>query len=177
MNIFKNNKLIWLFILPSLIGFVIFSLIPMVAAIGISFTNWDMIGGSPDFIGLDNYIQILKTEEFYNVLKNTGKYIIMYIPLIIVSSMTVALLFNTDTKGISFFRVLLFIPVLTSWVAGAMIWRTALSTQYGLVNNMLSIIGIKGPGWLTDPKWSMFSIVLVSVWKDLGFFSLIFLVD
>jgi multiple sugar transport system permease protein len=154
-------------------GYLLFSLIPMVAAIGLSFSSWDIIGGSPEFVGLDNYFKIFGTEEFYRVILNTGKYIAMYIPMILISSMTLAVLFNSKVKGIGIFRVLLFIPVLTSWIAGAMIWRTALSTQYGLINNILLTVGIQGPGWLTDPKWAMFSIVLVSVWKDMGFFSLI----
>lgn len=168
-----NKKILWLFILPSLIGFILFSLIPMISAVFLSFTSWDIIGGSPNLIGFSNFIRIFSTPEFTRVMINTGKYIILYIPSIIISSLFVAVLFNSDVKGAGFFRVLLFIPVLTSWIAGAMIWRTALSTQYGLINNILSMVGIHGPGWLTDPKWSMISIVMVSVWKDLGFFSLI----
>lgn len=168
-----NKKILWLFILPSLIGFILFSLIPMISAVFLSFTSWDIIGGSPNLIGFSNYIKIFSTPEFSRVMINTGKYIILYIPSIIISSLFVAVLFNSDVKNVGFFRVLLFIPVLTSWIAGAMIWRTALSTQYGLINNILSLVGIHGPGWLTDPKWSMISIVMVSVWKDIGFFSLI----
>jgi len=145
----------------------------MLSTVYLSLTSWDIISGAPEINGIDNYINLFKSQEFYNVLRNTFKYIIIYIPLMVASSLLVASLFNTDVKGVSFFRVLLFIPVLTSWVAGAMIWRTALSTQYGLVNNILKIFGITGPGWLTDTSWSMVSIALVSVWKDLGFFSLI----
>lgn len=170
----KNNKLLVLFfLLPSIIGFVVFSLLPMLSALYLSFTNWDVIGGAPDWVGFQNYINVFTTKEFYLILGNTLKYIVLYIPTIIVSSLFVASLFNSDFKGIGFLRVLLFIPVLTSWVAGAMIWKTVLSTQYGLVNNALSIFGIQGPAWLTDPKWAMVSIVIASVWKDLGFFSLI----
>lgn len=169
----RNTKWIVLFLSFSVGGYFIFSLIPMITTVYLSLTSWDIISGAPTVIGFDNYINVFTTREFYIVMGNTFKYILIYIPLMIISSMFIALLFNTDTKNISVFRVLLFIPVLTSWVAGAMIWRTALSTQYGLVNNVLQIVGITGPGWLTDPKWSMVSIALVSVWKDLGFFSLI----
>lgn len=76
-------------------------------------------------------------------------------------------------KSVAAFRVLLFIPVLTSWIAGSIIWKSILSGQYGMLNNLLAIVGIHGPAWLTDPKWAMISIVMVSIWKDLGFFSLI----
>ncbi len=169
----RNYKWVLLFLIPSILGYLVFSLIPMISTVYLSLTSWDIISGSPEIIGLDNFIQVFTTQEFYNVMGNTFKYIIIYIPLMVISSLFIASLFNTDTKGVSVFRVLLFIPVLTSWVAGAMIWRTALSTQYGLVNNILKMFGIMGPGWLTDTKWSMISIALVSVWKDLGFFSLI----
>lgn len=169
----RNYRWVLIFLIPSILGYLIFSLIPMLSTVYLSLTSWDIISGAPEIKGIDNYINLFKSKEFYNVLRNTFKYIIIYIPLMVTSSLIVASLFNTDVKGVSLFRVLLFIPVLTSWVAGAMIWRTALSTQYGLVNNILEIFGITGPGWLTDTSWSMVSIALVSVWKDLGFFSLI----
>ncbi|WZL81635.1 sugar ABC transporter permease [Vallitaleaceae bacterium 9-2] len=169
----RNKKWIVLFLIPSVIGYMIFSLIPMIATVYLGFSSWDIISGKPEMIGLSNYIKIFTTKEFYQVMLNTLKYIVIYIPLMVVTSMFIAGLFNTDVKSVGVFRVLLFIPVLTSWVAGAMIWRTVLSSQYGLVNNFLAVFGIAGPGWLTDPKWSMVSIALVSVWKDIGFFSLI----
>lgn len=164
---------ILLFLIPSLLGYLIFSLLPMLSAFYLSFTSWDIIGGRPEWIGLKNYNLIFTTDEFYRVLSNTSKFIIMYIPSIMISSFFLALLFDSKVKGVAAFRILLFIPVLTSWVAGSIIWRSALNGQYGLINNILALIGIDGPGWLTDPNWSMQSIVLVSVWKDIGFFSLI----
>lgn len=175
MNKLQKNigYYILLFLIPTIFGYVVFSLLPIFSALYLSFTSWDVIGGSPDWIGLKNYIQIFKSPEFYRVLKNTLKFIVLYIPLIMTSSFFVAILFNAKVKGVTGFRVLLFIPVLTSWVAGAIIWRSVLNGQYGLVNNILKIFGIKGPGWLTDPSWAMVSIVFASVWKDLGFFSLI----
>lgn len=173
-KISKNYKFyILIFLVPSILGYVIFSLLPMFSAFYLSFTSWDIIGGTPTFIGLENYKAIFTGEEFYRVMGNTFKFIILYIPLIMITSFFVALLFNAKVKGVTGFRVLLFIPVLTSWVAGSIIWKSALNGKYGLVNNLLEIIGITGPGWLTDTKWSMISIVLVSIWKDVGFFSLI----
>jgi multiple sugar transport system permease protein len=145
----------------------------MLSALFLSFTDWDVIGGSPNLIGLKNYIDILKSEEFLRVIFNTMKFISLYIPGIIILSLGVALMFNSNVKHVAVFRVLLFIPVLTSWIAGSLIWRSVLSGQYGMLNNLLAIIGIQGPAWLTDPKWAMTSIVIVSIWKDLGFFSLI----
>ncbi len=175
MNRLQKNMGFYIvaFLVPSILGYVIFSLLPMFSAIYLSFTSWDVIGGSPEWIGLENYINIFNSEEFIRVLKNTLKFIVMYIPTIMLSSFLVAVLFDSKVKGVSGFRVLLFIPVLTSWVAGSIIWRSVLNGQYGLLNNILAVMGIDGPGWLTDPQWSMISIVLVSIWKDIGFFSLI----
>lgn len=174
MRLTSQTKWILLFfLLPSLVGFVIFSLIPILSALYLSFTSWDVIGGAPEVIGIKNYVDILKSAEFYRVILNTLKYISLYIPGIIIGSLLVALMFDREIKGISIFRVLLFIPVLTSWVAGSIIWRSVLSGQYGLMNNLLALIGIDGPAWLTDKNWAMIAIVIVSIWKDLGFFSLI----
>jgi multiple sugar transport system permease protein len=164
---------ILLFLIPTVLGYLIFSLLPMFSALYLSFTDWDVIGGAPDWIGIENYIDIFKSAEFYRVLKNTLKFIVMYIPTIMISSFLVATLFNSKVKGVAGFRILLFIPVLTSWVAGSIIWRSALNGQFGIVNNLLGLFGIDGPGWLTDTSWSMVSIVMVSIWKDVGFFSLI----
>ncbi len=175
MNLFikKNSKWIVIFLSISIIGYLVFSLIPMISTVYLSLTSWDIISGTPEFIGFENYKNIFFTNEFYLVIKNTLKFIVLYMPMMLISAIFLALLFNTDIRGVSIFRVLLFIPVLTSWVAGAMIWRTVLSTKYGLLNNILELVGVSGPGWLTDPKWSMVSIAIVSVWKDLGFFALI----
>ncbi len=173
-NMQKQTKIfLILFLVPSVFGFIVFSLIPMISAFYLSFTSWDVIGGAPEWIGMKNYIDIFRSEEFYRVMRNTLKFITFYIPSIMVSSLLVALLFDRKIKGMGMFRVLLFIPVLTSWIAGAIIWRSVLSGQYGLMNNLLALFSIKGPAWLTDPDWAMIAVVMVSVWKDLGFFSLI----
>ena len=170
------------FLLPSLIGLMIFSLLPLLISVGISLTDWnglDSIGTAgffrEHFVGLDNYRSILTGREFWQVLKNTGTYIVLYIPGMLVMSLTVAFLLSRERRGVMVFRVIYYLPVLTSWVAASLIWTTMLSPQYGAVNNILSLFGIKGPGWLLDLKWAMPAIVLVSIWKDMGFFGLILL--
>ncbi len=170
------------FLLPSLIGLMIFSLLPLLISVGISLTDWNGLDsiGAPGFfrehfIGLDNYRTILTGGEFWQVLKNTGTYIVLYIPGMLVMSLMVAFLLSREHRGVLVFRVIYYLPVLTSWVAASLIWTTMLSPQYGAVNNILSLFGIKGPGWLLDPKWAMPAIVLVSIWKDMGFFGLILL--
>lgn len=170
------------FLLPSLIGMLIFSVLPLIISGLISLTDWNGLAAltapgffQEHFIGLENYKKILSGAEFWRTLGNTAEYIILYIPLMLAASLLVATLLSQARRGIGFFRVVYYIPVLTSWVAASLIWKTVLSPQYGALNGILSIFGIQGPGWLTDEKWAMPAIVLVSVWKDMGFFGLILL--
>lgn len=170
------------FLLPSLVGLFIFSLMPLVISGLISLTDWnglDKLTSSTflqeHFIGLNNYKTILSTPEFWNTLRNTGEYIVLYIPFMLAASLLVAYLLSRPHRGIGAFRVVYYIPVLTSWVAASLIWKSVLAPQYGALNGILGFFGINGPGWLLDEKWAMPAIVLVSVWKDMGFFGLILL--
>ena len=170
------------FLTASLIGFAIFYFAPMVISVVISLTDWNGLDRllapgfmAEHFIGLDNYKAILTGAEFWKVLKNTLVYIVLYIPLMLTTSTAIAALLSRQRRGVGAFRVLYYIPVLTSWVAASLIWKSLLSPQYGAMNGILAIFGMEGPGWLTDEKWAMPAIVLVSVWKDMGFFGLILL--
>ena len=170
------------FLTASLIGFAIFYFVPMVISVVISLTDWNGLDRllapgfmAEHFIGLDNYKAILTGTEFWKVLKNTLVYIVLYIPLMLMVSTAIAALLSRQRRGVGAFRVLYYIPVLTSWVAASLIWKSLLSPQYGAMNGILAIFGMEGPGWLTDEKWAMPAIVLVSVWKDMGFFGLILL--
>lgn len=162
------------FLAPTLVGFLIFSLTPMVRSFYLSFTAWNILQ-PPQWAGLDNFRQLISSEEFWRVMKNTALYIVLYLPLILVASLAVATLLNRTFRGVLAYKVLFFLPVLTSWVAGSLIWRWILNYKYGIVNVYLGYLGIHGPAWLDDPKWAMAGVVLASVWKDMGFFGLIFL--
>ena len=169
------------FMLPSMLGMVIFSFLPIVISIVISLTDWnglDKLNGETlgnSMVGLENYVRILQSEEFWAVLWHTVYYIILYIPLVLVMSLLVASILNRTMRGITVFRVLYYIPVLTSWVAASLIWKWVLSPQYGVINQLLGYIGITGPDWLTDKVWAMPAVVLASVWKDMGFYGLFLL--
>ena len=170
------------FLLPSLIGLMIFSLMPLIISGLISLTDWNGLDQlmqpgffQEHFIGLENYKTILTTPEFWKTLGNTAEYIVLYIPFMLAASLLVAYLLSRPRKAIGVFRVVYYIPVLTSWVAASLIWKSVLAPQYGALNGILEIFGIEGPGWLLDEKWAMPAIVLVSVWKEMGFFGLILL--
>ena len=169
------------FMLPSFIGMLVFSFFPVVISILLSLTDWNGLERLTintifnRFIGFENYIRILSGSEFWQVLGHTLYYIVLYIPLVFVASMGIALLLNKKKKGTMVFRVMYYIPVLTSWVAASLIWKWVLSPKYGIFNQILSVFGINGPGWLTNEVWAMPGIVLASVWKDIGFFGLFLL--
>lgn len=169
------------FMLPSLIGMVIFSFLPIVISIVVSLTDWNGLDKlnaqtlTQRLCGFENYKTILLSSEFWSVLWHTVYYIILYIPLVLVMSLFIASILNKNMRGIGVFRVLYYIPVLTSWVAASLIWKWVLSPQYGVINQLLGSVGIAGPEWLTDKVWAMPAIVLASVWKDMGFYGLFLL--
>lgn len=169
------------FMAPSLIGLVVFSFLPIIISILISLTNWNGLDKlnmqtlSECFVGIENYRTILGGSEFWKVLGHTLYYIVLYIPLVLVTSLLIATILNQNMKGILLFRVLYYIPVLTSWVAASLIWKWVLSPQYGVINQLLAFLGVTGPNWLTDKVWAMPAIVLASVWKDMGFYGLFLL--
>lgn len=174
------------FLIPSFVGFLVFTILPMVTLLFVSMTDWDglselalfshPLGFMRDFfVGLANYRDIFFSSEFYQVLGNTLKYVVLYMPAMLVLSMGVALVLSSKIRGTGVFRVLYYIPVLTSWVAGSLIWKWVLSPEYGVINNLLGVFGIRGPSWLQSPQWAMVGIVIASVWKDMGYFGLMLL--
>ena len=178
----KEVRAAYVFLIPSLIGMVIFSLLPLIVSAVISLTDWNGLDQLLDpgflnrhFVGLQNFADILTGQEFWKVLLNTIKFIVLYIPFMLCASLLVAFLLSRANKGVGIFRVMYYIPVLTSWVAASLIWKSVLSPEYGAINNILKLIGIRGPDWLLSESWAMPAIALVSVWKDMGFFGLILL--
>ncbi|NHM33623.1 carbohydrate ABC transporter permease [Neobacillus terrae] len=170
----KKFLVISAFLLPNLLGFLFFIGIPIVASLGISFTQWDLLS-PPKWIGIENYKTTLTNKEFWAALGHTFYFIAGYLPLVMVGALAIALILNQKLKGITFFRAAYFVPVVTSWVAVSLIWKWLFNPEYGLVNYFLSQFGINGPAWLQDPNWAMPAIILTSVWKDLGFVMVIYL--
>ncbi|MDQ6421012.1 sugar ABC transporter permease [Paenibacillus sp. LHD-117] len=165
---------ITLFLLPGLVGLIAFNLYPIVMSAFVSFTDWDLLT-EPEYVGFDNYIDVFTGEKSRLAILNTFTFIIGYIPIILIASLALALLLNRKIRFLSFYRAAVFIPVITSWVAVSIIWRWILNGQNGLLNYLLSLVGVQGPIWLQDFFWAMPSIVMVTVWKDVGFFAIIIL--
>jgi multiple sugar transport system permease protein len=161
-------------LLPSLVGMFAFVMLPVLSSLVLSFAEWDLIG-ELRWIGLGNYLVALGDPAVLGALRNTLLFIAGYLPSVVVLALGLALLLNRRLKGRVVFRAIYFVPVVTSWVAVSLIWKWLLNPQYGLVNYGLAALGIKGPGWLFDPSWAMAGIVLTSVWKDVGFVTVIYL--
>ena len=162
------------FLLPSLLPLTLFTIGPMAASLGISFLEWDLLT-SPEFVGLANYSELLVDAEFWAAVGHTFQFLLMYLPLVFVGGLTIAVGLNRGVRAISLLRGVYFLPVVTSWVVVALLWKWLLNPTGGLVNEALGVIGISGPGWWTDPAWAMASVVLATAWKDLGFVMVIFL--
>ncbi|UKS30351.1 sugar ABC transporter permease [Paenibacillus sp. HWE-109] len=162
------------FLLPSLAGLLLFQLVPMLSSAVISFTNWDLLTPAK-FVGIDNYSEALQDEKTLTSLLNILQYIVGYIPSVLIFGLLFAVLLNRKLTGIKLYRIFIFVPVITSWVAVSIVWRWLLNGQSGLINYLLSLIGVQGPVWLQDFGWAMPSIIAVSVWKDIGYVTVILL--
>lgn len=158
----------WIFITPQLIGLIVFAVIPLLMSLGISFHSWDGIASSMKFVGIDNYIDQITDPNFKKALLNTLIYSVMFIPLDLILALLLAIAVQ-KIRGKSFYRLFYFMPVVTGSVSVGVIWTWIMNGDFGLLNNILAAVGIEGPKWLADPKTVLFSIVIVSVWWNVGY--------
>jgi multiple sugar transport system permease protein len=170
----KRATAAWWFVAPALFVIGVFFVLPVLAALIVSFTDFDIYALADirnlRFIGLRNYVRLLETPMFWHALGNTLYFVAVGVPLSIGASLGAALLLNSPlAHAKSFFRTALFTPVVTTLVAVAVIWRYLLSTRYGLINYALGRLGIAPVDWLGDPHWAMPAIILFAVWKSFGY--------
>lgn len=166
--------LAYLFLLPTLFGLLFFSLGPVIAGFLISFTNWNIFL-PPQWVGLDNYQTLLTQDLPRKVFSNTLYYTLVNVPLNMTVALGMALLLNLRLRGVSFYRAVYFLPVVSSTVAASLIWTWLYSPNFGPINYFLGEIGIKGPPWLASTTWAMPAVIIMSVWKGFGTNMLIFL--
>ena len=170
----EQQNIAYLFILVPIVLLVVFAIVPIIMALYYSLTDYNIIE-SPNWIGLKNFSRIFQDEYFFLSLKNTVVYTLLYVPLGLIVSLMAAMLLNRKMKLTSLFRTFFYLPVLCSSVATATIWYWLLNPQYGLLNQMLGLIGINGPAWLYSSNWAMTAIVIMSVWMSFGGNMMIFL--
>ncbi|GLX66084.1 carbohydrate ABC transporter permease [Paenibacillus glycanilyticus] len=160
-------RMAYLFITPTMLLFFAFTVIPVVMALYLSFTNYDVVSRM-EFVKLDNYKKLLEDDLFWLSFKNVFFYSVIFVPLNIIISLLLAMLLNFKRFGVRLFRTFNYLPTLTSAVAASTVWIWLLHPEFGLVNNLLSYVGITGPAWLAQTETAMFSIIMVTLWQSVG---------
>lgn len=164
----------WLFLFPTVVGLLVFRLIPIGASFALGFTDWDLLR-SPVFVGLGNFEELFATDEFPGIIRNTLLFSLYYVLGSMLFGLVLALLIDVKMKGIGFFRACLYLPVITSSVAVGIVWNWLLGPNFGLINILLEQLGITPPYWLSDEKWALGTVAFVNVWKQAGYYMLLFL--
>ncbi|HCD99728.1 MAG TPA: spermidine/putrescine ABC transporter permease [Armatimonadetes bacterium] len=159
----KQNLVGYLFALPWFIGFSVFLAYPLVASIYFSFCDYSVLK-KPVFIGLDNYRELFADEVFWITVKNTAIYAAISLPAGMVMALGLAMLLNAKVPGTTFFRTVFFLPSLVPMVSLAVLWLWILNGEHGVLNEVLRMVGIRGPNWLGDPAWSKPALVVLGVW-------------
>lgn len=164
----------YMFLLPNLIGFLVFMLFPILFAFYIMLTDWSL-ANEPEFVGLKNFDTMINDPIFWQSLKNSFYYTFVAVPTGIFAAFWLALALNRKLRGIVFFRTVYFLPQVTLTVAAATIWRWIYQPEIGLINYILSLIGIDGPNWIYNTSWAMPAVIIMSNWQGVGFAMLILL--
>jgi len=176
MTLNTRNTLIGIsFILPNFLGFLVFILIPVIFSFGLSFAEWDGFN-TPKFVGINNFIEIFGDRIFREAISITFLYTTFTVVFSLIAALGLALLLNRKMRGVNFFRSAVFFPYVASVVAVAAVWQAMLMRNGGPVNTFLTTIGIDNPpGWFTSTDWAIWGVILVSVWKNMGYFMIIYL--
>lgn len=176
----NTTRAAWLFVTPALMVLGLFFLLPVIAALVLSVTDYDLYALADirnlRFVALQNYWALLQRPLFWSALGHTVYFVVVGVPLSLMASLGSALLLNSPLARFKpFFRTALFAPVVTTVVAVAVIWRYLFNTKYGLINYVLDSIGMPTVDWLGDPHWAMPTIILFAVWKNFGYNMIIFM--
>lgn len=170
----KSDASVYGYLVPVFTILLFFQVLPIFYSLVVSFYSWDLIG-EPEWVGAGNFVRLFYDPMFYKSMANTIYYAVVSVPLSIGCSLTVALLLNNPISGIGFYRTMYFLPVITSINAVAIVWNFIYHPDYGLLNKLLAIFHISPQLWIQDAFWAMPCIILMSVWKGLGYNVIIFL--
>ncbi len=176
-SLMQNNarRTAYLFLLPNFLGFAVFTLFPIIAALGLCFVRWDF-STQMRFVGFGNFLRLFRDETFKISFYNTVYYTLISVPLTMVISLLLAVLLNKLVKGIKILRTVYFFPYITSMVAIAIVWNMLYNPSMGPINGFLRVIGVSNPpGWTATSAWAMPAIIIMSVWKQIGYYMVIYL--
>jgi multiple sugar transport system permease protein len=177
-NLLRKNDMYWgyTFILPQILGYLVFVGLPLVNLIVYSLQDYNLLSGIRTFVGIENYESALFQDNlFRKTFVNSLVFTAGLVPANIILSLILAILLNEAFRGNTLFRTIFFVPVITSAVAWSLVWRSVLQGENGVLNQILSLIGIVGPNWLRDEFWAMVSVISVRVLQNLGMNMILFL--
>lgn len=161
----REALIAYAFIAPWIIGFVVFTGGPIIASLVLSFFKWNIIT-APNYIGIDNYIEMLTEDEWFRVsIGVTVKYLLLYVPLAQLLALLLALLLNQKVRFLGFWRTIFYLPAVVSGVAGSVLWMWMYHNELGIINNLLVGIGIEGENWLFDTDTVLGALVIKSLWN------------
>lgn len=171
----KIKKMVpYFFIGPAVIYIFAVTILPIIMALPISFTDWSALTPNKNFVGLENYKNLIQDKDFWRSCLITAKFFV-FVPIVMAVSLATALLLNRKIKGVKFFRVIFYSPVITSTVAAALLFQWFYQPSFGLFNSILNSIGLNGIGWVKDISTAVMSVILFKVWKEFGVGMLIYL--
>lgn len=164
----------YLFLLPAAVVLLIFFFIPFFQTVYLSFFDYSSSIYSPSVIGLDNYVKLFQSPIFYKVMWNTFLYLFIAVPILAIFPLFVAILINQKIRGVTLYKILIYLPVIVSIVVAAIAFKWLYADQ-GILNYLVTKLGFEPIGWLTDPKWALLSVVIVTIWKGIGYYMIIYL--
>jgi multiple sugar transport system permease protein len=165
----------WLFVSPMVLGFIALLIVPLIMAFYMSLTDWPLLGDA-NFIGFGNYRSIISDAEFWKVLGNTFYFAAGLVPLNIILALALALLLARGKRGMGLFRTAIFVPVMTSLIVWAIVWKYLFATDSGFINQLLLLfLGVKGPAWLYNVQLAMPAVIVTSVLKNVGLNMVLFI--
>ena len=174
MNTFYKKHIPYLFLLPAVILLAIFFFIPFIETIVLSFKDFSTDIYNPTFVGFSNYSKLLQSKEFYITLFNTFLFLVMVVPILAISPLVVAIFINQKIKGITIYKVLIYLPVVVSIVVVAIAFKW-LYAQQGILNYFIESMGFSPIGWLTDTHFALLSVAIVTIYKGIGYYMMIYL--
>lgn len=164
----------YLFILPAALILIIFFFIPFFQTFLLSFLDYSHNIYKPEIIGMQNYVTLFHNPVFYKVMWNTFIYLIVAVPVLAIFPLFLAILINQQIKGVTLYKILIYLPVIVSIVVAAIAFKWLYADQ-GILNYIVTKLGLEPIGWLTDPNFALYSVIIVTIWKGIGYYMIIYL--
>ena len=164
----------YLFLLPAGLVLLVFFFIPFFQTFFLSFFDYSTSIYQPTFAGIENYIKLFQSPIFYKVLWNTFVYLFVAVPILAIFPLFIAILINQKIRGVTLYKILIYLPVIVSIVVAAIAFKWLYADQ-GILNFLVTSLGFQKIGWLTDPNWALYSVIIVTIWKGVGYYMIIYL--